>query len=483
MFQKIRAFFSKKDGNPVVFFLAFTIVCLINLNYSILRSLRNTLVVSCTDAGAELIPAIQLWGLLPLTFLLVWGISKFMKKYSQTKVFFLVTLLFVGFFSIHATLIYPFKEFLEAIIQPPAFLKNISSFYILCKNWTSGSYFIAAELWKVAILSLLFFGFLNRTLSLKQAKGMYSPLLLGGSIGGLLAGPITVITTKLAHFISKVSGLEKWHATYLMLTMAIVLVAFLMMGLFYLLKNRVTFQEVQSKEKPKISFQDSLKTFIKDRYLLAMATIVIADYIAYFLFEVFFLDLLKKAYPDPTSYCAFNGQLTFWTSVLTLISAVFITPVLLMKKSWKTSALVTPSAIGLSVVFFSLCLNLESSWLKNICLSFNTNPLNIAILFGAFQFCICRAMKGTLFDASKELAYFPLTEEQKSKGKLIIDGLASRTGYCLAAGINQSLFSLFGTFHGGISAAALISCVSVWFSIKGVLHISKELQQKAPVTS
>jgi AAA family ATP:ADP antiporter len=150
-----------------------------------------------------------------------------------------------------------------------------------------------------------------------------------------------------------------------------------------------------------------------------------------------------------------------------------------MKKTWKTAALVTPSAIGLSLIFFMLVQNKDAYWLGRFAAFFQTNPLKIALFFGSFQFCICRAIKGTLFDASKELAYFPLTEDLKSKGKLVIDGLASRTGYCLAAGINQSLFSLFGSFQGGLPAAALISCVAVGFSIHGVLNISNQIQAKS----
>lgn len=482
MLSKIKAFFAQKE-TTIIFFLSFAIVSLINVNYSILRSLRNTLVVSCTEAGAELIPAIQLWGLLPLTFLLVYVISLFMRKYSQGKVFFLVTLLFLGFFNIHAFFIYPFQNHLEAAITPPEFLKPLSSLYLLCKHWASGSYFIAAELWKVAILSLLFFGFLNRSLSLKEAKGMYSPLLLGGSIGGLLAGPITVIAAKISYYVLKPFGYTKWHATYLVLTIIMTIVGLVIMGLFSILKNRVTLQEEKLQDtKTKISFKDSLLTFMKNRYLFSLGVVVIADYIAYFLFEVFFLDLLKKAYPDPNRYCEFNGQLTFWTSMLTLVSALFITPVLLLKRTWKTAALVTPSAIGLSIIFFSMVLGAGKPWMLNLSRSLGLSPTKIAILFGSIQFCICRAMKGTLFDASKELAYFPLSEDLKSKGKLVIDGLASRTGYCLAAGINQSLFSVFGSFQAGIPAAAVISCVAVVFSIQGVLHISNHIQPKPQAT-
>lgn len=481
MIEKIRAFFKQKES-AFVFLLSFAIVCLINVNYSILRSLRNTLVVSCTEAGAELIPAIQLWGLLPLTFLLVYVISRFMRKYSQTKVFFLVTLLFLGFFNIHAFFIYPFQNTLEKLVSPPEFLKSLSSLYLLCKHWSSGSYFIAAELWKVAILSLLFFGFLNRTLSLKEAKGMYSPLLLGGSLGGLLAGPLTVLSAKISHFLLQSYGFSKWHATYLMLTIVMTLIGFLIMGLFAVLKNRVQLKELSNETKPKISFKDSLFEFIKNKYLFSLGVIVIADYIAYFLFEVFFLDLLKKAYPDPNVYCQFNGTLTFWTSVLTLLSSLFITPVILLKKSWKIAALITPSAIGLSIIFFSMVLGCESAWMKAMSNLLGLTPLKIAIIFGSLQFCVCRAMKGTLFDASKELAYFPLSEDLKSKGKLVIDGLASRTGYCLAAGINQSLFSIFGSFQAGIPAAALISFVAVGFSIKGVVYIASQMQPKAALT-
>jgi AAA family ATP:ADP antiporter len=476
MLSRLQAFLKKKQTS-FVFLLAFSIVSLINVNYSILRSLRNTLVVSCTQKGAELIPAIQLWGLLPLTFLLIYLITLFMRKYSQAKVFFLVTILFLGFFNLHAFVIYPFKELLEGWIYPPEFLKNIPSLYTLCKHWTCGSYYIAAELWKVAILSLLFFGFLNNTLSLKEAKGLYSPILLGGSIGGLLAGPLTVLSSKLSHFFP--FGFDRWHATYLMLTLIMTLIGLFMMGLFAILTTKVELKTPQPQTKPKISFQNSLSTFINNRYLVCMGIIVIADYVAYFLFEVFFLDLLKKAYSNPNLYCEFNGQLTFWTSVLTLISALFITPILLVKKTWKTAALVTPSAIGLSLIFFTLVLNNQAPWMNQLASTFYTTPLKLTLAFGAFQFCVCRAVKGTLFDASKELAYFPLNDELKSQGKLVIDGLASRTGYCLAAGINQSLFSVFGSLQACLPSAAVVSCVAVGFSIHSVLHISRQIQARA----
>lgn len=473
------SYLSFKNRYSFLFCLAFGIVALIHVNYNILRSLRNVLLVSCTSAGAELIAPVQLWGLLPLTFLMVYGISMLMRYFGQAKVFVVVSLLFLSYFTFHAFVIYPNRTWIESYMHF-TFLKNhLPSLSLLLENWTAGIYFIAAELWKVAVLSVLFFGFLNRRVSFEEAKGLYSPILLGGSLGGLLAGPITVLCSSYHPSLFDKLSLDSWHTTFIMLTLAMVLVGGLAIGLFLILKNRTDLNQVEDtkEQRKKFSFLSSIKTFLTSKYLFSLSIIVIGDYIAYFLFEVFFLDLLKQALPDPNAYCLFNGKLTLWTSLLTLGSATLLTPLLLAKKNWKVAALITPCAIALSLMFFALVIFQKHPFIISLCHFFNLSSLQLAIGFGAMQFCVCRAMKNTLFDACKELAFIPLTEEMQSKGKLIVDGLAGRTGYCLAAGINQSLFSLFGSFQAGLPAAALISIGAVTLSIKSVMTISREVQK------
>ncbi len=478
--KKIFAGFGVLKNSSVLFFLAFSIVSLINLNYSLLRNLRNVLVVNCTQVGAELIAPIQLWALLPCTFFMVFAISLFMRRFAQAKVFVIVTSLFLFYFALHAFVIFPHRVFLEKFFHFTSLAKYLPSLSVLLENWTAGVYYVAAELWKVAILSVLFFGFLNRRVSFEEAKGLYSPILLGGSLGGMIAGPVTVFCAKIHFGIFKAFAVDEWHCTVIMSTLVIVLVGALTIYLFTTLKrktDRAIPAPIESSLKTKMSLFESLKTFLSSKYLMSLGIIVIADYVAYFLFEIFFLDLLKKQFPDPNACFHYNGQLTFWTSLLTLISATILTPILLKKKTWKAAALVTPSVIGLSIAFFATIIFQEKPFIVDFCHKFGITPLKLAILIGSVQFCTCRAIKNTLFDACKELAFIPLSEELQSKGKLIVDGLASRTGYWMGAGINQSLLSFFGTFQAGMPAAAIISMAAITLSINSVLTISKEVQK------
>lgn len=466
--------------HSLLFIAAFFIVSLININYYILRSIRNTLAVSLSSVGAELIPAIQFWALLPLTILLIYGLSVFMRKHRPSSVFMFATGAFSLFFLLFSLFIFPHRAFLESLFVFPSVAKFVPSLGHLLSNWTAALYYVAAELWKVAILSVLFFGFLNQRISLNAAKGLYSPILLGGSLGGLVAGPITVFCSGIGKDLSESFGQSSWQLTFIFLSIIMALVGALIVLLFSWLKKRLDFQgkemgETESRDKPlPIAMMESLKTIWRSRYLFSLCMMVVFDYVAYYLYEIFFLDILKKVYVDPNSYCAFNGQLVFWSSLLTTFSALFIAPVMLKKCSWKVPALMTPLVIMVfSLAFFGCAIFHDSAFILALADSTGTTSMGLAIIIGSSLFCMARAAKSTVFDASKELAFIPLPRELQSKAKLIVDGLASRTGCTLAATVNQILFATFSTIEAGMPCAAILSfgAVSIW--IRGVLHVGR----------
>lgn len=466
--------------HSLLFFAAFFIVSLININYYILRSVRNTLAVSLSNVGAELIPAIQFWALLPLTVLLIYGLSVFMRKHRPSSVFMLATGAFSLFFLLFSLFVFPNRTFLESGCSFPLLIKTIPSLGHLLANWTAALYYVAAELWKVAILSVLFFGFLNQRISLSIAKGLYSPILLGGSLGGLVAGPITVFCSSLGKNLSEKLGQSSWQVTFIFLSIVMTIVGALIISVFAWLKKRLDMQgqemgETESQDKPlPIALMESLKTIWRSRYLFSLCMMVVFDYVAYYLYEIFFLDILKKIYIDPNSYCAFNGQLVFWSSLLTTFSALFIAPVMLKKCSWKVPALITPLVMMIfSLSFFGCTIFHDSQIIISFAETMGTSVMGVVIIIGSCLFCMARAAKSTVFDASKELAFIPLPRELQSKGKLIVDGLASRAGCSLAAAVNQVLFASFSTIEAGMPCAAILSfgAVSIW--IRGVLHVGR----------
>ncbi len=479
-------FLGVQRAHSLVFFAAFCIVSLINVNYCILRSVRNTLAVSLSTVGAELIPAIQFWLLMPLTLLMVWGIGALMRRHRLSSVFSIATLFFVSFFLIYATLVFPYRATLHDLLTFAWLKETIPSLAHLTENWTLALYYVMAELWKVAVLSVLFFGFLNRRLSLETAKGLYSPILLGGSLGGLMAGPVTVFCSDMGSWLSTSFGFDKWQSSFVMLSVAVALVGGLIVLAFEWLKRRLKSPELDNIEVEKkrdkpltITLFESFKTILRSRYLLSLCLMVIFEYVAYYLYEIFFLDLLKRVCPDPNSYCSYNGQLVFWSSLLTIFSAMFVTPFLVKRCSWKVPALISPAIVLiLSMAFFGTAIFHDSAFIGNLAVSFGLVPMQLALMIGAVFFCVARAAKNTVFDVSKELAFIPLTAEMQSKGKLVVDGLASRTGCCMAAAINQVLFSTFSTIEAGMPSAAMLSLGAVIVWIRGVMNIEKTLRKK-----
>jgi AAA family ATP:ADP antiporter len=97
---------------------------------------------------------------------------------------------------------------------------------------------------------------------------------------------------------------------------------------------------------------------------------------------------------------------------------------------------------GIAFFFFFF---FKDSSLASFATLFGMTPLALCVFFGSLQNCLARASKYTLFDATKELAFIPLSKECKQKGKAAIDGVGSRIGKSGGSLIHQSLLMCFGT--------------------------------------
>jgi AAA family ATP:ADP antiporter len=94
-----------------------------------------------------------------------------------------------------------------------------------------------------------------------------------------------------------------------------------------------------------------------------------------------------------------------------------------------------------------------------------TSPLAIAVMFGAAQNALTKASKYSVFDATKEMAYIPLSHESKLKGKAAIDGVGSRLGKSGGSLIHQSLLMIFVTVSAAAPIVSLIlfAMIIFWF--------------------
>ena len=418
----------------------FGIVCLLNINYAILRSARNALAVADLGGGASSIPWFELCGTMPGAVLMTLGLTYLLNRHSMRRVFFIVLVTFVSFFLCFAFILYPLLPFCKIPYIPVL---------------ASMVFFVMAELWKIALLTVLFWGVVNQYVPLDHAKRYYAPLMLGGSIGTILAGPLISACT--SDFLSASS----WRGSLcLLMGMLAILSGIIAWGFSVLwreFENAPTFNG-SSKEETKtepFSLWSSILICCRSKYLLLLAWITIADYIAYALGEVVFFDILKQKFPDPREYCDFMGKISLWNGVMTALSALFITPYLLKNCRWIVASLVTPICLLLTegAFFFAV-------WHPTLSLQ-----LELLVFLGTLFFCLVRAFKSTLFDTSKEISFVLLPPLEKMQGKLVVDGMCARIGRGGGSFLTLALIQISGSvlatapLAGALALLIAFSCV------------------------
>jgi ATP:ADP antiporter, AAA family len=479
--------FPIKRAEWLIFGSMFFIISLININFSILRSMRNALVVADTGGSAAFIPYFELFGTFPVSILLTWALSRLMRFFSPRFIFSMTMLFFLTFFIVFAYWIYPHREQIHTLLESKlGLLFGLTRFKVVFTHWPDMVFYIMSELWKVALLSVIFWGFLNQNLSLEQAKRFYPPLLLGTSVGTILAGPITVFCTSVFSWNFFPLSAERWQNSLYLLTGFLILCGLLALGSFGFLFKRLKPLPVKvvsetashSKKEPfsqrLLSLSSSLRFLMKSNYLSALFLIVIAEYVCYALGELIFLETLKAKFPSPTEYCQYMGTLSFWMGILTAVSALFLTPYLLQTYRWGKTALMTPILmVGITFAFFSV---IYFGKLGII-------PMTIAIVFGSIHFCVGRAAKYTLFDAIKELAFIPLSREAQMKGKLIIDGIGSRMGRGTSSFLSIALFLFIGGPGESALFAGILAITFALISIPAAKLVGNEMEKTSSGSS
>ena len=126
---------------------------------------------------------------------------------------------------------------------------------------------------------------------------------------------------------------------------------------------------------------------------------------------------------------AFLNKMIVVKGSIAVFIALFCANPIIIRLGWKYGALFTPIIVAITCFMFFPLVVSQGGYLENLYSSFVSIPLLLLIAYlGAFQNCAVRAAKYVLFDATKEMAYIPLSVSEQRKGKAAIDGLASRIG-------------------------------------------------------
>lgn len=468
----------------VIFFL-------VSFNYNILRTTKDVLIVTAPGSGAEVIPFIKLWVMLPTAILLTYIFARISQSLSREHTFYAMNAIFLTYFACFAFLLYPNRE----AMQPESFCQWLATWLppgcngmiSMIRYWTYTTFYVMSELWGTAIMMVAFWGFANEVTRVDEAKRFYGLFGIGANMSGWAAARISIALSGRNFDSSLPFGQTSWDQSLMLILLSVLISSFFSLILFrwincYVFNDpsyagiHVKSEGTKPVEKRKTSLKKDLQYIASSPYMLAIAAIVLSFGFVINTTEVMWKHEVRLLYPNPKEYSIYMNEVMAWIAILATVTAFFFTGNLIRQAGWTKSAMVTPVILLLtSMAFFGFILFPEYAQFAT---RFGWTPLGITVLIGTIQNCLSRTAKYTVFDATKELAFIPLDRHIKLKGKAAIDGVISRLGKSSASFLYATLLMQLGdlTACAPYVASCLIATIILWlFAVRKVGHEFEEL--------
>ena len=460
------------------FLVVSSMMMLVVFIYSVQRSMKDTIVVSYV--GAELISTIKLYGVLPSAIFIMLIYAKLSNFLNKTFIFHLLNIFFIGYFLIFTFVIHPnvqnFHFDVSAMVQEYPRTKYL---LIMAGNWSFSLYFIFAELWGSVMLALTFWQTANQVFQIKEAKRLYPLFGLVAQIGMLMSG----LTTKT---FTKASIASNWQDSLVYINLSVAAAGIILSSLFYILSNVLVSSDIINaetvKKKKKIGFFEGLKCVFTSKYIGLIALLLICYGSSINLVEGVWKAQARVVYSNPQEYANFMGGLQAYTGLAAAI-AMLTGSYILSLISWRAAALLTPIAIFITACIFFV-FSIYQVEITNVLPFLTLAPVVIAVFAGLMQNILSKGVKYAFFDATKEMAYIPLDEALKSKGKAAADVVGGRLGKSGGALIQWTMLSLIpGSTLVTLSPALFVMflvIMVIWFF--AVNALASEFNKKTAQT-
>jgi AAA family ATP:ADP antiporter len=436
---------------------------LISFDYNVLRTLKESLLVTAKSSGAEVIPFVKFWAMFPGAILMTLLFAWLSNRWSSEKVFYTIVLIFLSYFALFAFVLYPIRDYIHphqlADRLQEVLPLGLKGFIAIFRYWTFTLFYVMSELWSSTVLSVLFWGFANQVTKISEAKRFYCLFGVGANFSGIFAGQISVYCCAYTQRGSSFFGEDPWHQS-LNLMVSLILIAGIVALLLFRWMNRCVLTDKryydpltvasEGEAKGKLSLKQSFNYLLQSKYLLYMSVIVIAYNVVINLTEVMWKHQVKEMYPNPLDYTLYMNHIVSIIGVVATLTSLFVAGNAIRRFGWVFTALITPAILLVtSIGFFTFLLMQNQA--PTLTVSFlGFTPLALVVFFGSAQNILSRGAKYSVFDATKEMAFVPLTPESKLVGKAAIDGVCSRLGKSGGSIVHQT----FLLFFSGISASA-----------------------------
>ncbi|MBM3632564.1 MAG: NTP/NDP exchange transporter [Alphaproteobacteria bacterium] len=469
--------------------LAFIMFCIL-FNYTLLRDTKDTIVVNSAGAGA--ISFLKLYCVTPAAILFVIIYAKLTNILSRENVFYAVVMPFLIFFGAFAFIIYPNLEALHPSPESISALKlahpALVGFIDIYAYWSFSLFYVLSEIWGSAMIALMFWQFANHVVRMRESKRFYG-------LFGVVANVALILSGQLVRYCSEdikqfyPSHEEAWQMSlYLLMGSVVVFGAFSMMIYRWMHTSVLTDKRffdpeeagVPKKKKEKPSLTESFKLILRSPELGFIALLIMAYGITINLIEVQWKNQLGLFFGgDKGGYNAFMGNFSTLTGIFTIVFGLVVGSNILRRVSWFSAAVITPLVITLGgFIFFAFIF--AKDWVDFILHAISTSPVAAASFLGAGIIIISKGIKYILFDSTKEMAYIPLDDELKTKGKAAVDVIGGRAGKAGGAFVQsnlQMILAAVGISSGAGEVAATapyafgifaVICVLWLFAVKGL---------------
>ena len=456
--------------------------------YNLLRPLKISLVVGAPNSGAEVIPYLKVWGVLPAALVFTLLFTSLNKYMDRERVFYWISSCFIAFFALFAFVLFPYSDLITldslGAMLTSALPEGFTGLIAMIQYWHLSLFYVFAELWGSVVLSMLFWGFVNENTTFTRAKRSYAMFALGANIASIAAGQVSFWLTKGP--LIDLPGVTPWQiSVYSILALTLLSCAAIVVLFRILVSRQTTVAQDGAQPKPKnvsFTFRECVREMIRNPYLRYLALIVLSYNWVFNLTDVVWTDRLRLLFASSLQDLnAYVSQVTMAKGLLATLIALGIS--FLPQLSWRQVALMTPMMLmGTAGLFFPLALIGDSRMADMIATALGCPVLQLTVFIGALQNSLTRACKYTAFDASKEMAYIPLTTAEKRQGKAVIDGIGSRLGKSIGSITFQVLLPICGSLAATTPYIALLVGVISAIWIYSVFKLSMLIRPQPSAT-
>lgn len=434
------------------------IYSLIVFNYSILKPVKDALLITAPESGAAALPYIKLWAILPMAFLSTLIFTRLSNRYSRERVFYIMMFTFLSFFFLFAFVLFPNR----GVLHPHALAdkiqellpKGLQGLVAIFRNWTFTLFYVMSELWGTIIMSVLFWGFANEVSSVGEAKRFYSILGVGANLATICAGQMGIFLSGSIFQTKILFGSDRWEQSLILISSLILITGLITTGIYRWLCTNVFKKELRDSgpmgpsgsQVIKMGMRKNFSYLANSKYLICIAVLVLGFNLCLSMIEVLWKDQIHHLHPYPADYNIYMSKVLTYIGVLSTLFGLLVCGQVIRRFGWAVGAYTTPVVLAITgVLFFGFLLFKEAPPVVAFSAFFGVTPVVMSAFFGSMQNCFSRAAKFTFFDVTKEMSFIPLSPESKLKGKAAIDGVGSRLGKSGGSLFHQLLLMAFGS--------------------------------------